>query len=79
MNVVFIHSDSQGEVSFSGRMHSRLSWKMVTGFLMVVCRAQLPGEIPVHKATDRVRMNLKQDFVSERLAQPETIAFYDLF
>ncbi|HEY0122682.1 MAG TPA: LPS export ABC transporter permease LptG [Rhizobium sp.] len=76
MNVVFIHFDSQGNIVLRQDAQSA---KLEDGYWLlnsVVERA--PGEIPVHKNTTQVRTNLKQDFVSERLAQPETIAFYDL-
>ena len=76
MNVVFIHFDSQGNIILRQDAQSA---KLENGYWLlnsVVERA--PGEIPAHKSTTQVRTNLKQDFVSERLAQPETIAFYDL-
>ncbi|MBB5572045.1 MULTISPECIES: LPS export ABC transporter permease LptG [Rhizobium] len=76
MNVVFIHFDSQGNIVLRQDAQSA---KLENGYWLlngVVERS--PGEIPVHKNTTQVRTNLKQDFVSERLAQPETIAFYDL-
>ncbi len=76
MNVVFIHFDSQGNIILRQDAQSA---NLENGYWLlnsVVERA--PGEIPVHKTTTQVRTNLKQDFVSERLAQPETIAFYDL-
>jgi lipopolysaccharide export system permease protein len=37
-----------------------------------------PGEKPVRQATAKMRTNLKQEFLQERLAQPDTVAFYDL-
>lgn len=76
MNVVFIHFDSQGNITLRQDAQSA---KLEDGYWLlnnVVERS--PGEIPAHKNTTQVRTNLKQDFVSERLAQPETIAFYDL-
>ncbi|MBO9097965.1 MULTISPECIES: LPS export ABC transporter permease LptG [unclassified Rhizobium] len=76
MNAVFIHFNPQGDVVLRQDANSA---KLEDGYWLltgVVERA--PGEIPAHKATVRVRTNLKQDFVSQRLAQPETIAFYDL-
>ncbi len=37
-----------------------------------------PGDVPTRLATAKVSTNLKQEFVQERLAQPETVAFYEL-
>jgi lipopolysaccharide export system permease protein len=37
-----------------------------------------PGEIPVRLATAQLRTNLKQEYIQESLAQPETVGFYDL-
>jgi lipopolysaccharide export system permease protein len=37
-----------------------------------------PGETPLRQASIKVRTNLKQEFLQERLAQPDTVAFYDL-
>ncbi|MET0748565.1 MAG: LPS export ABC transporter permease LptG [Rhizobium sp.] len=76
MNAVFIHFDSQGDVILR---QDATSAKLEDGYWLlngVVERA--PGEIPTHKDSVQVRTNLKQDFVTERMAQPETIAFYDL-
>jgi lipopolysaccharide export system permease protein len=76
MNAVFIHFDSAGNVVLR---QDATSAKLKDGYWLlngVVERA--PGEIPAHKNSVQVPTNLKQDFVSERLAQPETVAFYDL-
>jgi len=76
MNAIFIHFNPQGDVVLR---QDATSAKLEDGYWVlnnVVERA--PGEIPAHKNSVRVRTNLKQDFVSQRLAQPETIAFYDL-
>lgn len=37
-----------------------------------------PGQIPRALATAQVRTNLKREFVQERLARPETVAFLDI-
>jgi lipopolysaccharide export system permease protein len=76
VNAVFIHFDSHGDIVLR---QDAASAKLEDGYWLlngVVERA--PGEIPAHKSSVQVRTNLKQDFVSQRLAQPETIAFYDL-
>jgi lipopolysaccharide export system permease protein len=76
LNPVFIHLDSQGNIILR---QDAVTAKLEDGYWLlnsVVERA--PGEIPDHKKTVQVRTNLKQDFVSQRLVEPETIAFYDL-
>jgi lipopolysaccharide export system permease protein len=37
-----------------------------------------PGEIPMRRETAQVRTNLKQEYIQESLAQPDTVAFFDL-
>jgi lipopolysaccharide export system permease protein len=37
-----------------------------------------PGEIPVRQPTAQVRTNLKQEYIQESLAEPETVAFFEL-
>jgi lipopolysaccharide export system permease protein len=37
-----------------------------------------PGEISTRKDTVQLRTNLRREYISESLAQPETIAFFDL-
>ena len=74
--VVFIHFDSQGNIVLRQDADSA---KLQDGYwLLNNVVERRPGEIPDHKSSVQVRTNLKQDFVSQRLAQPETIAFYDL-
>jgi len=75
-NPVFIHFDPQGDVVLR---QDAASAKLKDGYwLLNSVVERRPGEIPAHKDSVQVRTNLKQDFVSERLMQPETIAFYDL-
>lgn len=38
-----------------------------------------PGEIQARVADARVATNLNEEFVQQRLAKPESVAFYDLF
>lgn len=76
MNAVFIHFDSHGNIVLR---QDATSAKLEDGYwLLNGVIERKPGEIPARKASVEVRTNLKQDFVAERLAQPETIAFYDL-
>lgn len=76
INPVFIHFDSHGDIILR---QDAASAKLENGYWLLNGVAERrPGEVPVHKPTVQVRTNLKQDFVAERLMQPETIAFYDL-
>lgn len=76
MDVVLVHFDSTGQVILR---QDASSAKLEDGYWQlnnVVERK--PGEIPVRKATEQLRTNLKQDFIKERLTAPETIGFFDL-
>ena len=76
VNPVFIHFDSHGDITLR---QDAASAKLQDGYwLLNGVVERRPGEIPEHVASTQVRTNLKQDFVAERMAQPETIAFYDL-
>ncbi len=75
-NPVFIHFDSHGDIILR---QDAATAKLENGYwLLNAVVERRPGEIPEHKDSVQVRTNLKQDFVAERLTQPETIAFYDL-
>jgi len=76
MDAVLIHFDSTGQVILR---QDASSAKLEDGYWQlnnVIERK--PGEIPVRKATEQLRTNLKQDFIKERLTAPETIGFFDL-
>ena len=76
MDAVLVHFDSTGQVILR---QDASSAKLEDGYWQlnnVVERK--PGEIPVRKATEQLRTNLKQDFIKERLTAPETIGFFDL-
>ncbi|MBB3657423.1 lipopolysaccharide export system permease protein [Rhizobium sp. BK650] len=76
MDAVLIHFDSTGQVIMR---QDASSAKLEDGYWQlnnVVERR--PGEIPVRKASEQLRTNLKQDFIKERLTAPETIGFFDL-
>ncbi|GAA3077818.1 LPS export ABC transporter permease LptG [Rhizobium viscosum] len=76
MDAVLVHFDSAGQVILR---QDASSAKLEDGYWQlnnVVERK--PGEIPVRKATEQLRTNLKQDFIKERLTAPETIGFFDL-
>lgn len=76
MDAVLVHFNSDGEVIL--RQDAK-SAKLEDGYwLLNNVVERRPGEIPDRRNSVQVRTNLKQDFVSQRLAQPETIAFYDL-
>ncbi len=73
---VFIHFDSDGRIAYR---QDASTAKLKNGYweLNDVVETR-PGETPVRHKTDKLRTNLKQDFLQERLAQPDTVAFYDL-
>jgi len=76
MDAVLVHFDSSGQVILR---QDAASAKLEDGYWQlnnVVERK--PGEIPVRKASEQLRTNLKQDFIKERLTAPETIGFFDL-
>ena len=76
MDAVLVHFDSTGQVILR---QDAASAKLEDGYWQlnnVVERK--PGEIPVRKASEQLRTNLKQDFIKERLTAPETIGFFDL-
>jgi lipopolysaccharide export system permease protein len=76
INPVFIHFDSHNDIVLR---QDAASAKLEDGYwLLNTVVERRPGEIPTHIASVHVRTNLKQDFVAQRLTQPETIAFYDL-
>jgi lipopolysaccharide export system permease protein len=76
INPVFIHFDSHNDIVLR---QDAASAKLEDGYwLLKTVVERRPGEIPTHTASVQVRTNLKQDFVAQRLTQPETIAFYDL-
>lgn len=75
-DAVLIHFDSDGRIIL--RQDAR-SAKLKDGYwLLTDVTETRPGEVPTRLATAKVSTNLKQEFVQQRLAQPETVAFYDL-
>lgn len=76
MDAVFVHFDSTNHIALR---QDAASAKLEDGYwLLKNVVERRPGEIAVRKDEVRVRTNLKQDFVQQRLASPETIAFFDL-
>lgn len=76
VDAVLVHFDSTGQVILR---QDASSAKLEDGYWQlnnVIERK--PGEIPVRKASEQLRTNLKQDFIKERLTAPETIGFFDL-
>lgn len=76
VDAVLVHFDSGGRIILRQDAESA---KLKDGYWLLndVTETQ-PGEIAVRLATAEVRTNLKQEFIQERLAQPETVAFYEL-
>lgn len=77
VNPVFIHFDPQGNIVLR---QDAAKASLESGYWVLNnVTERRPGEIPAHHASVEVPTNLKRDFVSERLMQPESVAFYDLF
>ena len=76
IDAVLIHFDSEGRITL--RQDAR-SAKLEDGYWQLNDITETrPGEVPTRLATARVSTNLKQEFIQERLAQPETVGFYEL-
>jgi lipopolysaccharide export system permease protein len=76
IDVVVFHFDKGGVVTM--RQDAKTA-KLQDGYweLKEVLENR-PGEIPVRRESAQVRTNLKQEYIQESLAQPETVGFYDL-
>ncbi|MCF1434344.1 LPS export ABC transporter permease LptG [Agrobacterium vitis] len=76
MQAVFIHFDGQGRIT--SRQDARTA-KLQDGYWLLKDVVETkPGETPKRETSAQVSTNLKQEFVQERLAQPDTVAFYEL-
>lgn len=76
VDAVLLHFDSDGRIILR---QDAASAKLKDGYweLNEVTETR-PGEVPTRLATATVTTNLQREFVQERLATPETVAFYDL-
>jgi lipopolysaccharide export system permease protein len=73
---VFIHFGPEGRIILRQDAESA---NLKDGYwLLNKVHEMRPGEIPVVLETTQVRTNLKREFIQERLAKPETIAFLDI-
>ncbi|WP_159952215.1 LPS export ABC transporter permease LptG [Rhizobium sp. 18065] len=77
VDAVLIHFDSEGRIAL--RQDARTANLKDGYWLLNDVLETRPGEIQKRLATAQVATNLQKDFIQERLAQPETVAFYDLF
>ena len=76
VDAVLIHFDPEGRIIL--RQDAGTA-KLQDGYwLLNEVTETRPGEVPVRLPSVQVPTNLKREFVQERLAQPETVAFYDL-
>ncbi|KQV63952.1 LPS export ABC transporter permease LptG [Rhizobium sp. Root1220] len=76
VNAVLVHFDSTGHIILRQDADSA---KLEDGYwLLKNVVERRPGEVASRQSEVRVRTNLKQDFVQQRLTAPETIAFFDL-
>jgi lipopolysaccharide export system permease protein len=76
IDVVVFHFDKQGAVTM--RQDAK-SAKLEDGYWQLNdVLENRPGEIPKRYPTAQLRTNLKQEYIQESLAAPETVAFFDL-
>lgn len=74
--VTVIHLDRDGNVTLRQDADSA---KLEDGYWLLKGVTEVrPGEQQQKLAEAKVRTNLKQEFMSERMTQPETIGFFDL-
>ncbi|QLF70005.1 LPS export ABC transporter permease LptG [Peteryoungia desertarenae] len=77
VDTILIYFDAEGRITLR---QDAASAKLEDGYwLLTDVLETRPGEVQKRLATARVETNLRKDFVQERLTQPETVAFYDLF
>jgi lipopolysaccharide export system permease protein len=77
VDAVLLHFDQDGRIIL--RQDARTA-KLKDGYWMLTNVLETrPGEIQTRLAEARVATNLNEEFVQQRLAKPETVAFYDLF
>lgn len=75
-DVVLVHLDKDGNIL---KRQDARSAKLEDGYWLLTDVAEItPGHVPTREATARISTNLRQEFVQERLTQPETVAFFDL-
>ncbi|KQQ58727.1 LPS export ABC transporter permease LptG [Rhizobium sp. Leaf311] len=75
-DVVLIHLDKDGNIL---KRQDARSAKLEDGYWLLNDVAEItPGHVPTREATAKISTNLRQEFVQERLTQPETVAFFDL-
>ena len=76
VDAVLIHFDKDGRIIL--RQDAKTA-KLEDGYWLLNTVTEMrPGEVSKQLATAQVKTNLKKDFVQQRLASPETVAFYDL-
>lgn len=76
VGAVFIHFGDAGEIVLR---QDASTAKLKDGYwLLNEVNETRPGAVPKRLETAQVKTNLKQEFVQERLAKPEAIAFLDL-
>jgi lipopolysaccharide export system permease protein len=76
MDAVFIHFGAGSRITLR---QDAASAKLKDGYwLLNKVSETRPGQIPVVLETAKVSTNLKQEFIQERLAQPETVDFLAL-
>ncbi|XUY27685.1 LPS export ABC transporter permease LptG [Agrobacterium sp. rho-8.1] len=75
-DVVLVHLDKDGNILLRQDAQSA---KLEDGYWLLNDVAEIrPGHVPTRESSTRISTNLRQEFVQERLTQPETVAFFDL-
>ena len=75
-HAVFIHFGAEGRIVLRQDADSAI---LKDGYWELNAVSEMrPGQIPVVRDTAQVSTNLKREFVQERLAKPETVAFLDI-
>lgn len=76
VDVALFHFDNAGNILLR---QDAATAKLQNGYwLLNDVTETRPGEIPRHHADVQVPTNLKQEYLEERLTQPESVAFYDI-
>jgi lipopolysaccharide export system permease protein len=76
LDVVLVHLDPDGNITL--RQDAK-SAKLEDGYWLLNDVTEMrPGHVPTRTDSTRISTNLRQEFVQERMAQPETVAFFDL-
>ncbi|KQW30990.1 LPS export ABC transporter permease LptG [Rhizobium sp. Root274] len=77
VDAVLLHFDKEGRIVL--RQDARTATLKDGYWILTDVTENRPGEIQKRLAEARVPTNLNAEFVQQRLVQPDSVAFYDLF